>query len=421
MKLSKTLRTGQYRSEKEQKDYIDRYFRRLKSSRRKYIFEKIKRTESGSYGMSEIWLWFKMDVKYVLLSVSEFYKKWVTTKEVIRSAYGLSGISQFFRMMYVVLVQRNISKHFYTRLLFKNENWKKRSEFAYRICIVQYDLMRESFPAERDLIEDKFLFYKYCKPLGLKIPDVLAEGSGQHFELMPGITPQDLLRDLFIKIRKGGQGSECMILRYENECFESKRTGLFKPTALAKILQQTYSGIGYFIVQPRLSNHESWQKWTPGGLATCRIVSARDPENEKRIIPLFGALRMPLQGFDVDNYSQGGVIVPISMQDGLLGRGVTLKPVNGKFEFSRHPDTGAQIEGVTLPYWNTLVNQAIETHTHFKTCFVGWDLTMTSEGVMMIEGNIGWASGSYEIPWQDSIRNTDYPWLHERWCEKFGI
>jgi hypothetical protein len=150
-------------------------------------------------------------------------------------------------------------------------------------------------------------------------------------------------------------------------------------------------------------------------------VSARNPESNHDIIPLFGALRMPLKGAVVDNYSSGGIIVPIGFDDGILGTGVTLKPVGSKFEFDRHPDTGKQIRGAILPFWQDLLDYTVRVHSNFKTCFVGWDLAMTNEGCVLIEGNIGWASGSYEIPWQKSLINTDYPWLHEKWCEKLGV
>jgi hypothetical protein len=168
MGLHNTQRTGHHISGNEREVYAERYYKRLKATRRTYIHEKIKENERGSNGLSEIWLWFKMDVKYILNSISESYKKWSSTKEVIRSAYGLSGISQFFRMLYVVFIQRNVPKHYYTMLLFKDENWNRRSTFAYRISIVQYDLVRESFPFEIDLIRDKFQLYEYCKPFPRK-------------------------------------------------------------------------------------------------------------------------------------------------------------------------------------------------------------------------------------------------------------
>jgi len=37
----------------------------------------------------------------------------------------------------------------------------------------------------------------------------------------------------------------------------------------------------------------------------------------------------------------------------------------------------------------------------------------------MIEGNVTWASCSYEIPFQDSLKNTAYPELFEKWMEKY--
>lgn len=128
---------------------------------------------------------------------------------------------------------------------------------------------------------------------------------------------------------------------------------------------------------------------------------------------------MPVGDSDADNYSLGGIITPIDVKTGRMGVGVTLKPIDGKFEFTRHPGTHHQFDGEILPQWQELLNFTLDVHSHFQTIFVGWDVSYTSDGCSLIEGNVGWASGSYEIPFQDSLKNTAYPELFEKWMEKY--
>ena len=416
-----TTRSRPQLSVRDRSSYAQRFFTRLKLSRRSYLFEKLQREEKKDFGFSEIWLWIKMDLKYLLLSLQSSYTAWNQTKDVIRDEYGLSGIKQLVRMLYIVLVQKNKLKHFYKILLFKDENWKRADQFTYRIAVLQDQLAVGTFPVEKRLIDDKLQFFEYCKRQGLRTPNVFAFGDADQFEFIDKEQIANMKCDLFVKHRIGGEGLDCIILRYDENNYFLTNGNSFQKEQLIEGLKSLYSGRGAYVVQPRLQNHDSWEKWTPGSLATCRIVSARNPANEKQIIPLFGAFRMPVEGLDTDNHSQGGLAAPISMQDGELGRAFTLKNLNGKYEFDKHPQTNARITGAKIPYWNKILDYTVQVHSQFKSCFVGWDLTLTNEGCIVIEGNITWAAGSYEIPWQDSLMNTDYPWLHERWCEKVGI
>lgn len=144
------------------------------------------------------------------------------------------------------------------------------------------------------------------------------------------------------------------------------------------------------VLQPVIRNHSDWQSFTSGGLATARVVTARRPKGG--IFPIGAALRMPTGNAVKDNFSAGGIASPIEVKTGQLGEATTAVPRNGRFELDSHPDTGHPLRGSELPKWDKLLNFVLDVHSHFKSIFVGWDVSYTTEGFQVIEGNLHWGT-----------------------------
>ncbi|HTN98325.1 MAG TPA: sugar-transfer associated ATP-grasp domain-containing protein, partial [Nordella sp.] len=55
---------------------------------------------------------------------------------------------------------------------------------------------------------------------------------------------------------------------------------------------------------------------------------------------------------------------------------------------THHPDTGAAIEGRVLHFWPETIALACRAHAAFAPrVFIGWDIAITSNGPVLIEGN----------------------------------
>lgn len=53
-----------------------------------------------------------------------------------------------------------------------------------------------------------------------------------------------------------------------------------------------------------------------------------------------------------------------------------------------HPDTGAQIQGLTVPRWPELAKALLELLEALPMfTYVGWDVMVTHDGFYIIEGN----------------------------------
>jgi hypothetical protein len=88
----------------------------------------------------------------------------------------------------------------------------------------------------------------------------------------------------------------------------------------------------------------------------------------------------------VDNMKAGGLIVPVALADGALGRACF---GYGGQDHDIHPATGAPIAGRTLPDWAAAIALAVDAHARAFADYVliGWDVAFTPQGPLLIEGN----------------------------------
>lgn len=395
-------------------DFFERYYRRIKKSRRKYFFEKSGDLEGFRFrSFIQFVKWMKSDIVYVsscvlnaLLNVRKYGK-------TIGQEYSLSYFSQFIRLLYLRLVLRSNAVHYRTRLLFKQKNWRMADEIVMSHAPVQKAFIRKTYLEDWKIIKDKFRFYEYCSQKKILTPQIIAmydKGERQY------VGSHKLSQDLFLKYTDGaeGKGAEKILFRdgkYINgECDQLSEDEVWNYIARR-------SEVRSVILQPALENHDSWKIFTSGSLVTCRLVTARQPD-DLSIQPLFAALRMAVGNLSIDNYSAGGIAVPVDIISGTLGVGVSIEPLQGKYEHAKHPDTNYSFVETSIPLWKELLDFTLAAHSHFKTVFVGWDVSLTSDGWCLIEGNGYWSAGSYEIPSQDTLKNTLYPELFERWINK---
>lgn len=394
--------------------YWDQFYRRVKSDSRQYFFEKLNDHKGRKISYSDLLSKMKDDGLYIFRSLVYMLYYSLKYGNLIRREYKISIIKQLYRQLYLLFVLRTEPVHFRTRLLYKDVNWAKVDEYIYTQRFLPYRVIEPFNRGLIQIIEDKFKFYKFCKKNSINTPDIItAFKNGE--QIFKEKYPDG---DLFLKKCSGGKGTGSQLLSYENGNYHDKSGNTFSTEELKDKFKNLSLEIGPVIVQRALKNHSSWMKYSSGGLSTCRLVMAIHPENLE-VIPLFCCIKMPVGNMHLDNFAKGAIIAPIDLEKGRIGLGVTQKPYLGKFEFSAHPDTNVPFEGSYLEHFQDLVEFTVSAHLQFKTLFVGWDVSMTEQGPCLIEGNIGWASGSYEIPFQDTLKNTIYPELFEKWMKKF--
>ena len=242
------------------------------------------------------------------------------------------------------------------------------------------------------ILKDKLLFASTLAPYA-RVPDVLGiVERGQLYPLAdPELTAVDALvsragSGVIFKPAKGNKGKGVFSVSQEGE--DGLRLNDV-PATSAEVAQRVAALDGYLIVakvQQAAYAHEIF----PGSANTIRIVTMQDPDTSEIFVPAaihrFGT---PATA-PTDNFQTGGVSVAIDLATGELGRAVQFPTFTGGelHWLSAHPETQAPITGVTVPRWDEVkatVTKLIETFRFLK--YVGWDVVVTEDGVVIIEGN----------------------------------
>ena len=167
----------------------------------------------------------------------------------------------------------------------------------------------------------------------------------------------------FIKDRFGCEGFNVVELRANND-------GLYHKDRLLteEDLQDIIRGFSKGIIQGRLTQGKFENDIFGGSINTIRIISMRKRNSiEHEVV---GAVHRfgTKKSAPVDNFHQGGFSAPIDIETGRMGRLAAIydTDADGKHNFhAKHPDTGAQVEGIVVPDWERLKDLVAELH---KNC-----------------------------------------------------
>ncbi len=157
-----------------------------------------------------------------------------------------------------------------------------------------------------------------------------------------------------------------------------------------------------FLAQKHIENHSDIRKLSPTALSTIRMVTTRfnDDVNLLSSDMCIGCSKDSI----VDNYNNNGAIVHVDENTGKLGKYAFRK--HSKV-VDKHPVSGIKFENYQLPFWKESIELAKKLHKIFpEFSSVGWDIAITENGPVAIEGNYGWGY---------SIAQTTTGGLKERW------
>lgn len=156
---------------------------------------------------------------------------------------------------------------------------------------------------------------------------------------------------------------------------------------------------GGLIAEEVLSQVSELEQFHPTSLNTVRITTIRFNDHVEIIGPF---IRFGRGGLVVDNGGAGGIICDIDAETGKI---IACADETGT-PFTKHPDTGLDLIGFTIPQWEeakTLARQLAQVIPSNR--YTGWDLALTPEkGWVMIEGNARGQFVGWQIPLQKGFR-----------------
>ena len=138
------------------------------------------------------------------------------------------------------------------------------------------------------------------------------------------------------------------------------------------------------ILEEIIKQHPDLSSINSSSVNTVRIYTMLDKENVPHI--LFANLRMGTEGTVVDNLNSGGVIAQIDLDSGVLFTRGAQKNLQTHV---KHPTSGVVLPGFQVPHWEAVKKMVLHTATMSpKTRWVGWDVAITEQVPLLLEGNM---------------------------------
>lgn len=249
------------------------------------------------------------------------------------------------------------------------------------------------------LARDKFVFYQYCKSLGMPYPKTIAlvskgevswyNGEKMEFSSFETFLQHDM--DAFCKEVNGESGKGAFPLHIE----QGKIFVQEKQIPIDELKDKF--GRATFIVQERLKNHPEIDAVYSKSLNTIKLITFL---NDDGTVDFFDSvMRFGAGGNIIDNASQGGVFVGVE-EDGHLQEVGYHEPGIKKNLIvpGIHPDTNVRFGGMKIPYWDDLLAAAKAFHKFFYGIpSIGWDVALTPNGFVFTETGEDWEIPVYQV------------------------
>ena len=189
-------------------------------------------------------------------------------------------------------------------------------------------------------------------------------------------------KSVVTKFDGGGGGADIFALDKTDEGFVFGNDPVDADWVWSKYANHLDRG---FIVEERLDNHPVLDAMHPSSLNTLRLNMIKTGDGQWHLVKPF--LKIGQGGSHIDNMSARGLFAGID-SNGITGIGYC------RFDdedYRRHPDTGVEIEGVQIPFFEEacdLAKHAAMSLGYMST--FGWDMAITPDGPSIIEANPAW-------------------------------
>ncbi len=218
------------------------------------------------------------------------------------------------------------------------------------------------------------------------------------------------IEKLFLKPISGKGGQGIYIFYREDGCYYEIKTKV----KLNENFLERITNNKNFLVQGKLKQDKQISEIYPFSINTLRIVT----ENKNgRIKILTALLRMGRWGNEIDNFSQGGLIIKVNIEDGSFE-----KQAFSKFGdcFTKHPDSNFIFKNRKIKKWEVICD-FLNVHTKKidNLTYIGWDIALTEDGPLVIEVNTDFGIDGYQTGYGGlreiyGIENPDLYWYIPR-------
>lgn len=314
--------------------------------------------------------------------------------------------------------EMSLEEQFQSGMFLPNLRKRPGDRMVSRVQMMRILNRLNAYPV--DMIRDKALFAYYAKAMGVTTPEtILVFESSRHSDHCHGRTDKGellttesqwlefLSRNLgdsfIVKAALADGGRDIGLFRRQPDsrylCKNEYYTlaDIYKEIAIKK-------AFGKCVVQRIVSNHDDIVKMT--GSKTLQCLRVLTVKTKAGGIELFSMI-YKISGNptnDTDHFllgKTGNVYALIDNDTKAITKAFSFDFKRYEFtEMNDHPYTGERLVGWRLPHIDDAINLACQMHRGLSSLqVIGWDLALTPEGPMIIEGNSLWCGSGLERPY----------------------
>lgn len=192
---------------------------------------------------------------------------------------------------------------------------------------------------------------------------------------------------LILKPISGGSGTGVQVVVYDSErdvYFTNNKENT--PLEMVTFLKS----LNNYLVTEFVKQSDYSALLYPESTNTIRVLTMIDPKTNEPFIAAAAQRIGTEKTKPIDNFGggRGGLSFLVDLETGKLSQGARIS-LNGKKEsIDRHPDTEEVLLGLTVPHWEKIKNDLLNTvvkNPYLK--YVGWDIVVTEDGFSVIEIN----------------------------------
>lgn len=321
--------------------------------------------------------------------------------EIIKYSYFISGLNPIkLFSTYKIFIYYYVTRKFSPEeILLYNlasvDNACKYKKYIY--SNEEYLAVQDKLNPHRSvyMTESKIDFYNLCQTKGIPTPKTFFSLRGssstppKEQTLKKIISLVNSLPDgnFIAKPSTGTHGDGIWGFSKSNNSFQLEDGETINQENFAKHVNTLCSDRD-FIIQARVKHHSNIEKFSPSkALQTLRIHSLITEDNS---LLLFSKFKQAGDNKLTDNFNMGkndSISWTVDLKTGKLTHGYQINS-NG-YGYKEVPLSNLNMEHQpSIPYWQetlSLVKKAAKEFLPLKT--VGWDIAVTNDGPMIIEGN----------------------------------
>ena len=307
------------------------------------------------------------------LKITNWERLWFDMDYVAKK-YGKSKLKMFVELLYLSLKNgSSFNEYFYY------EFWRKKNDEINKYATMgfMYAYQKRNNPLNtRTILSDKIKFFEeYSDLIGRKWLRIF---EADHATIKEFITGKD---KVVLKGSTGGGGKNVRIISLAN-------LEVNEIVAIAK--EHNYDILEEYVYQ-----HDSLMELSPKSLNTIRVITQYTSTDNVEIVGTI--LRMGIDK-NTDNLSSGGLACNVDPQTGIINtEGISFDIT--KKDSPCHPLSGIKFIGFQIPMWEqvkSICDRVAKLHPENKS--VGWDIAITNNGPIVIEGNHDWGARLWQMP-----------------------